>query len=373
MIIRVKIMEKVRFGVVGAKGIGRTHMESIVSSENARLVAIADINEAEGRAAASKYGVEWYMNYEKMLEQKDIDAVSICTPHFLHCPMTLKALEYGKHVLVEKPMAITVREADKMVEKARNFGLKLGVVFQYRTFPINREIKRLIDNGEIGKIYRVCIQACTFRTQTYYESDRWRGKWATEGGGALINQTIHHIDLLQWFVGKPTRLQGQIGTMYHNMEVEDIASATIKFENGAHGILQVGIVDAIETNRLEICGEKGKIESNGETKRAVMSKPLRECIADKKVWGGKPKCQWLEVKPKTEAKGGHTAVIDEYAKALIEDKEPPVPGEDGRASLEIVNAIILSSYEERAVTFPIDRDAYDGLMQRLSGQGHLSA
>ena len=148
-------MEKVRFGVVGAKGIGKTHMDSIVACGNASLVAVADINEAEGRAAASKYGVEWFMDYEKMLEQKDIDAVSICTPHFLHCHMALKALEYGKNVLVEKPMAITVREADKMVEKAKSTGLKLGVVFQYRTFPVNREIKRLIDADEIGKIYRV--------------------------------------------------------------------------------------------------------------------------------------------------------------------------------------------------------------------------
>ena len=359
-------MDKVRFGVVGAKGIGRTHMESIVSCGNARLVAVVDINAAEGRAAASKYGVEWFMDYEKMLEQKDIDAVSICTPHFLHCHMALKALEYGKNVLVEKPMAITVREADKMVEKAKSTGLKLGVVFQYRTFPVNREIKSLIDDGEIGKIYRVCMEACTFRTQAYYESDAWKGKWKTEGGGALINQTIHNIDLLQWLVGKPVRLQGQIGTLYHNVEVEDIASATIKFENGAHGTLQVSIVDALESTRLEICGEKGKIESNGEHKLAVMSKPLKECVADKKVWGGRPESQWQEITPKTEDKGGHTTVIKEYCDALIQDKDPPVTGEEGRKSIEIINAIILSSFEERAVNFPVDRDAYDNLMRNLS-------
>lgn len=363
----MKSVEKVRFGVVGVKGIGKTHMESIVSSKNAMLVAVADINEAEGRAAASKYGVEWYMDYEKMLEQKDLDAVSICTPHFLHCPMTIKALEYGKNVLVEKPMAITVREADKMVEKARSTGLKLGVVFQYRTFPVNQEIKQLINNGEIGKIYRVCMEACVLRTQTYYESDAWRGKWATEGGGALINQTIHNIDLLQWLVGKPVKLQGQIGTMYHNVEVEDIASAVLKFENGAHGILQVCIVDAVGTSRLEICGEKGKIETNGGAKRLVMGKPLKEYIAEKKMWGTKPECQWIDIKPKTEAKGGHTAVIEEYAKALIEDKEPPVPGEEGRKSIEIINAIILSSYQGKTVNFPVDRDTYDSLMQKLSG------
>jgi predicted dehydrogenase len=364
--VKVKSMEKVKFGVIGAKGIGRTHMEGIGSCGKAKLVAIADINETEGQAAASKYGAKWYMDYEKMLDRKDLDAVSICTPHFLHCPMTLKALEYSKHVLVEKPMAISVSEADSMVDKARSAGLKLGVVFQYRTFPVYREIKQLIEYGEIGKIYRINMEACTFRTQAYYESDSWRGKWATEGGGALINQTIHNIDLLQWLVGKPARLMGQIDTMYHSAEVEDIASAAIKFENGAHGTLQVSIVDAIEATRLEICGEKGKIESDGDAKRAVMSKPLKECIADQKVWGGRPEYQWHEVKPKTEDKGGHTAVIKEYCEALIEDREPPVTGEDGRNSIEIINAIILSSFERRAVTFPVDRNAYDNLMRKLS-------
>jgi len=359
-------LDKVRFGVVGAKGIGRTHMESIVSCGNAELVAVADINEAAGKEAASKYGIKWFLDYEKMLEQKDIDAVSICTPHFLHCNMALKALEYGKNVLVEKPMAITVREADKMVEKAKATCLKLGVVFQYRTFPVNQEIKRLIDEGEIGKIYRVLMEACTFRTQAYYESDAWRGKWKTEGGGALINQTVHNIDLLQWFVGPPSKLQGQIGTMYHNVEVEDIASAAIRFENGAFGILQVSIIDALDASRLVICGEKGKIVSNSEHKRAIMSKPIKECIADKKVWGGRPESQWLEIEPKTEEKGGHTTVIREYCDAIIADKEPPVSGEEGRKSIEIINAIILSSFEEKTVHFPVDRDAYDRLMQRLS-------
>ena len=359
-------VEKVRFGVVGAKGIGRTHMEGIASCGNAELVAVADINEAEGKAAASKYGAEWYLDYEKMLGRKDLDAVSICTPHFLHCPMTLKALEHGKHVLVEKPMAITVGEADRMVDKARGVGLKLGVVFQYRTFTVYKEIKRLIDGGEIGRIYRVNMEACVFRTQAYYGSDAWRGKWKTEGGGALINQTVHNIDLLQWLVGMPARLSGQIDTLYHSVEVEDIASAAIKFGNGAHGTLQVSIVDAVEDTRLEVCGEKGRIEADGTAKWMTMSKSLRECIADKKVWIDKPEVQWKDIKPATEEKGGHTAVIREFCQALIEDKEPPVSGEDGRNSIEIINAIILSSFEGRAVTFPVDRAAYDNLMQKLS-------
>lgn len=164
-------MEKVKIGVVGVKGIGRVHIDSIVSSENAELLAVADINENVGKITASNYKVEWYRNYEEMLECEDLDAVTICTPHFLHYQMALKALTYNKHVLVEKPMAISVSEADEMIHKSRKKGLKLGVVFQERTKPINREIKRLIDSGEIGKIYRACMEACYFRTQAYYAKD----------------------------------------------------------------------------------------------------------------------------------------------------------------------------------------------------------
>ena len=359
-------MEKVRFGVIGVKGIGRTHIKGIASTEEAELLAVADIDE-EGRSAASEHGVEWYRDYEDMLKLEELDAVTVCTPHFLHHPMTMKALDSGKHVLVEKPMALTVREADEMIEKARSRGLKLGVVFQYRTFPINREIKRLIEIGALGPIYRVCMEACAFRTQLYYDRDAWRGKWATEGGGCLINQTIHDLDLLQWFAGKPTRLQGQISTMYHNIEVEDIASATILFENGAHGILQLGIVDPISTTRLEICGEKGKIIcEDGKAKRAILGKPVREYAAVPEVWQRQPEIQWVDVEPHVEARRGHGAVVKDFAQAILEDREPFVNGEEGRASLEIVNAIILSSFEGRAVSFPIDRDAYDGLMRKLS-------
>jgi len=360
-------MDKVKFGVVGLKGIGRTHIEGITSTEEAELLAVADINEEEGRTVSSKYGAKWYRDYERMLELEELDAVTICTPHFLHYPMAMKALNHGKHVLVEKPMAITVREADNMIDNARKKGLKLGVVFQHRTNPVNQEIKRLIETGEIGPIYRVCMEVCGFRTQLYYDRDKWRGKWITEGGGALINQTIHHIDLLQWFAGKPAKLQGQISTMYHDVEVEDIASATILFKNGAHGVLQVSIIDTIRTTRFEICGEKGKILSEDEeTKLAILEKDLKEYISEDAVWGTRPEFQWREIEPRSKTKGGHGAIIKDFAQAILEDREPLINGEDGRTSLEIVNAIILSSFEEKAVSFPIDRDAYENLMETLA-------
>jgi len=360
-------LEKVRFGVIGLKGIGRRHIKCITSIDEAELVAVADINEEAGKLVASKYGVEWFKNYENMLKRKDLDAVSICTPHFLHFPMAMKSLEYGKHVLVEKPMAITVKEADKMIESARERGLKLGVVYQYRVNPIYRQIKKIIEDGLIGKIYRVCMEACTFRTQTYYNGDAWRGKWLTEGGGALINQTIHHLDVLQWLVGKPTNIYGRIGTLYHHIEVEDIASAVILFENGAHGIVQVGTVDPIVTVRFEICGEKGKIlyEDRGkEVKYAVLERSLKDYVFGE-ARRVKPEYEWKKIEVEKTSLG-HEEIIRDFTLAILEDREPLIAGEDGRVSLEMVNAIILSSFENQMVSLPIDRDAYENLLNKIS-------
>ncbi|MEM1601637.1 MAG: Gfo/Idh/MocA family oxidoreductase [Candidatus Bathyarchaeia archaeon] len=363
-------MRKIKFGVIGLKGVGQTHINEIANIEGAELTAVADINEEVGKFVSSKYNVKWYKNYEDMLAMEDLDAISICTPHFLHFPMVMKALNYGKHVLVEKPMAITVKEADQMIEEARRRGLKLGVVYQRRTDPTYQKIKEMISQGEIGRIYRACMEVCTFRSQAYYDRDAWRGKWATEGGGVLINQTIHQIDILQWLVGKPVEVCGKIGTFYHNVEVEDIASAVIKFENEAHGVIQVTTIDPINFERFEICGEKGKIVSEdgrNEIKYAILDKSVKEYIFSETT-SLKPTYQWNRIEIKRDSTmPGHRKIIEDFVRAIVDDRDPMIPGEEGKVSLEIVNAIILSSFEGRSVSIPIDREAYERLIKEKLG------
>ena len=361
-------MKKVKMGVIGVKGVGRIHVEAISSSEKTELRAVADINEEAGKTVALNYGVEWYRNYEEMLELKDLDAVSICTPHFLHCQMALKALDYGKHVLVEKPMAISVSEADEMIQKSKEKSLKLAVVFNNRMKPINREIKRIIDSGEIGGVYRACIETCIFRTQAYYNRDAWRGKWATEGGGVLINQSIHDVDLFQWFLGRPVKVLGQIGTMYHDIEVEDLASAVILFKNGAQGIFQASTIDPIMIKRIEICGDKGKIQMDENVRKAILEKTVKDYIAAESIWNARQEYQWFDVRTEEEKRSGHQAIIEDFAESILLDRKPFISGEEGRTALEIVNAIILSSFEGRAVSLPIDKRAYDNLLERLKGE-----
>lgn len=180
----------------------------------------------------------------------------------------------------------------------------------------------------------------------------------------MINQGVHHLDLLQWLVGKPVRLHGQVGTLLHNIEVEDIAEATILFENGAHGVVQLGTIDAPPTVRLEVLGDKGKITIEGNRiRRFTPEKPIKDYVSEGEAWGSpKVECEEIVV----EGRGaGHKAIIEDFARAVSEDREPMVPGEEGRVSIEIVNAIILSSFLGKAVDFPIDRDEYDRLMERL--------
>jgi len=181
----------------------------------------------------------------------------------------------------------------------------------------------------------------------------------------MINQTIHYFDLLQWFVGKPRRLHGWVDTMLHKIEVEDIASSAILFENGAHGIVQASTVDAVPTVRFEIAGERGKLVSEGSGLRlGLLGKSTGEYVLEDVVWG-KPSFQWFDVDVKEKEGGGHAEIIGDFARSVLEDRNPMITGEDGRVSLEIVNAIILSSFEGRPVEFPISRDSYGKLLDRL--------
>ncbi|MEM2849346.1 MAG: Gfo/Idh/MocA family oxidoreductase, partial [Candidatus Bathyarchaeia archaeon] len=172
-------LEKIRFGVVGLKGIGMTHIEAIKMCESAELLAVCDIVEELAKNVGEKYGVKWFTDYRELNRLKDLDAVCVCTPHFLHHPMTLDALNAGKHVLVEKPMAITVREADEMIEKAKARGLKLGVAFTYRTNPALKNVKSMVEKGELGRLLRATLEVANYRTQLYYEDSQWRKNWKT--------------------------------------------------------------------------------------------------------------------------------------------------------------------------------------------------
>ena len=378
-------MEKVKFAVIGVGGIGKYHAEIIKMINETELVAIADINEKVGRRIASNYKVAFYKDYLDMIEKEELDAVSICTPHFSHDEIAVNCAKCGVNILVEKPMALSIKRADRMIQEAKKNSVKLGVVFQWRTYPVYLAAKKVIEKGLLGDLIFSFLNFYCYRSQKYYLRGFWRGKWAYEGGGVLITQAIHAIDIYQWLINtKFKRLFAYIGTLGHEIEVEDIAIASIEFENNAKGSIFATSLSALPGSEtlpdMIIQGEEGALiirrylcyEKDKEIKKCNIlfyefDIPVREAIM-KSVQYEKdlyPKAKIKEIELK-RGKGGHEEVIRDFALAILEDRNPMVPGEEGRKSLEIVNAIIYSGIKRVEVNFPLNADEYEKLIQKLA-------
>jgi len=369
-------MKTVKYGVIGVGGIGKTHIEAIRKTKNAEVIAVADTNEDIAKKIAEEYKVKWYADYMKMLEKEEIDAVTICTPHFLHAPMTINALQEGKHVLCEKPIANHVREADEMIKTADKQGLKLGVVSDGVVEPNFRKVKDLFDKGELGEVYRADVLQGGIRTKPYYLRAAWRGTWKAEGGACMINQAIHMIDLFPLFLGKPKEVYGWIGLKCHEIEAEDIAVAQILFEKDVPAVLQCNNMETPNVDRITLLTDRSKVigEWLGTTKIAKYETGLKEYInTTKEIWS-RLKYEWIEMEPPKEGFAViHPPNVAAFTDAIIQDKDPIFTANEARTTLEIINAITLSHFKKRKVTLPLDRDEYVKLFEQLvRGQKKLA-
>jgi predicted dehydrogenase len=345
--------EKIRFGIVGT-GVGANFCANglaLIANEGiAELVAVTSQREERAKEFASKWNIKyWYTDYKRMLKEAPIDAVIISTPHYQHHPMALEAMENDKHVLVDKPMAINLKEADEMIRKARERNLKLGVNLQSRFDPTIRKVKDSVESGVFGRLIFGEAIVEWFRTQEYYDESPWRGRWATEGGGALINQAIHTIDLLVWIMGQPEYLWAQMDTFTHKIEVEDLAAAVIRFKNGAIGVIQgsTAIYPGLPT-RLEIHGTKGTAIIEGEILRRWSVIGEEEIVLEGTKEGLK---SWA--RPDLVPATNHASLLRDFAKAIIENREPVVNGVEGRRVLEVIMAVYESARSNNVVKFPL--------------------
>ena len=343
----------VRFGIVGT-GVGANFCAQGISmihdAEIADFIAVTSRREERAREFASKYGVrDWYTDYGEMLEKADIEAVVINTPHNLHYPMVLESINSGKHVLVDKPMAVSLKQSDEMIDKARRKGVKLGVNLQSRFDPTFRKVKEAAEEQKFGRLILGEAIVKWFRTQEYYDKSAWRGKWDTEGGGALINQAIHTIDLLVWVMGSPKYLWAQIDTVAHKIEVEDLAVAALRFENGALGIIQgsTAIYPGLPS-RLEVHGTNGTAIIEGEVLKRWSIVGDEEVVSEEAKEG---LGSWA--RPELAPATNHAALIKDFAEAILEDREPYVDGVEGRKSLEVITAIYRSGRDDRMIEFPL--------------------
>ncbi|MBI2202005.1 MAG: Gfo/Idh/MocA family oxidoreductase, partial [Armatimonadetes bacterium] len=249
-------MTCLKTAVIGIRGMGREHAENLARHPRAALKAVADLHTEAAGQLAQQQDARPYADYRAMLEGESLDAVIIATPHHLHAPMSLAALEAGLHVLVEKPIAIRISEAERMVELARRKNRVLAVGHNYRTFPGNLKLKQLIDTGQLGPLYRVLWQWLENRPEAYYRRDLWRCTWRHAGGGVLMNQASHDLDLICWLLGDPVEVSAMVGNFAHQHEVEDTALANIRFASGAYASVQLSTCGPC-LNYRQLCGEQG--------------------------------------------------------------------------------------------------------------------
>jgi predicted dehydrogenase len=329
--------------LAGAGVAARYHARAIAETPGARLVAL-HTSAARGGAAAREFGAPCMPTYEGLLARKDVDVVCLCTPSGLHAAQAIAAAQAGKHVLVEKPMALTLAGADAMIAACRAAGVRLGVALQRRTEPCYQALRAAISAGELGRLVLGSVSVPYLRAQSYYDSASWRGTWAMDGGGALMNQGIHLADLLLWFMGEVEEVSANAATLAHTIEVEDSVSAALRFASGAMGsITATTAASPGFPHRVEIYGSEGGVQIEGE------SIVRWEGGVPRAVTGAPPASAGSGASATALAPVGHVRLLGDFVAAVRERRAPLVPGEEARRSLALVLAIYESARGGRPV------------------------
>ncbi|HUT37107.1 MAG TPA: Gfo/Idh/MocA family oxidoreductase [Planctomycetota bacterium] len=369
-------MEPVRIGIVGLGGMGSHHANYLRKGEvpNARLTAVCDVAPARLTWAKEHLGegIATFDSSDALLDAKVADAIVIATPHYFHPPIAVAAFERGLHVLSEKPAGVYTRQVREMNEAAARSGKVFGLMFNQRTVPVYQKLKELIASGELGAMKRsVWIITTWYRAQSYYDSGGWRATWAGEGGGVLINQCPHNLDLWQWICGMPSRVRAFVAFgKYHDIEVEDEATAYVEYPNGATGLFLTTTGEAPGTNRLEITGDNGKIVLEGGALTFWRTRvPASQHIREYKGGFGEPECWKCDI-PVRSGGGGHVEVTRKWVEAILKGTPLVAPGQEGINSLQISNAMLLSAWTDAWVDIPVDEELF---CQKLQERVRASA
>ncbi len=358
-------MNALKFGIIGIGNMGFAHLACLKNNEieNATVVAVCDVSSEKRKNASEKYpDIKIFKTAEDLLASDLVDAVIIATPHRFHAEIAMKALEKGLHVLVEKPVDITVSKAKELNEKAKKSGKVFGIMFNQRTNPLFREARNIVKSGKLGNLKRsVWIVTNWYRTQAYYDSGEWRATWQGEGGGVLLNQAPHNLDIWQWICGMPIRVQAKCElAKYHDIEVEDEAIINVVFEGGANGTFITSTGEYPGTNRLEISGEQGKLVlENNLLKWWKLGQNEAEFRFASKESFDKIDMQYLEIKP-TETETAHKGILQNFTNAVLFGEELIAPGFDGINELTISNAAYLSSWKNgQEIVLPFNAAEFD--------------
>jgi len=361
-------MSPIRIGLLGLGNMGRFHADYLSQKkvDRCELTSIATSDPAK----AAKYpGVRLFNSPEALIDSGSVDAVVIATPHYSHTTLGVRALERGLHVMVEKPISVHVADCERLIAAHRKSKRVFAAMFQLRTEPRYQKLKKLITTGELGEIVRInWIITDWFRTEAYYASGGWRATWKGEGGGALLNQCPHQLDLLHWLFGRPARVRGfcQFGR-YHNIEVEDNVTVYLEYPNQATGLFVSSTGEAPGTNRFEIAGERGKVViENGRMTFTRNETPMTEFSRAAKTGFARPELWNAEI-PTENAATQHATVMQNFVDAITQGTPLIAPGEEGLYSVEVANAALYSSWTGQTVELPLDGTAYeDKLSEKIA-------
>ncbi len=361
-------MDKVRIGVVGVGGMGQGHCAYMHELDVGQLTAVCDIVPHVAREVGEKYGVPHFTTDTDLMDSGLVDAVLLATPHYFHPPAAIEAFKRGLHVLSEKPIGVSVKEASRMIRAAERSGKIFAVMFQMRALPAYRAAKRLIGDGRGGELVRTNFIMGWYRSQAYYDSGGWRATWRGEGGGVLLNQAPHGLDAFTWLAGPPKFVAAETRIRLHDIEVEDEAFALLEYPDGAHGYVFAGVTEAPGTDRIEIAGDRGKILLDDRGLRFwELSPSIGEYTRTTDSMWSPPKDRLVEV-PQPACETGHIAITRNFCRAVLYGEELIAPGAQGLASLELANAMILSSHRKKRVRLPLKRNEYEELLDELKAK-----
>ncbi|HIE44571.1 MAG TPA: Gfo/Idh/MocA family oxidoreductase, partial [Candidatus Omnitrophica bacterium] len=342
------------------------HCKSATSLEETRLTCVCDIDREVAKNIAEEFEVKYFTDYKELVKSGLVDGVIVATHHWIHPEISIFSMENGLHVLSEKPISVTVSDADSMIEVAKKNGKVFSVMYQRRTTPSIKEARKIVESGRLGGIQRTMCIDPSYRAQAYYDSGTWRATWSGEGGGVLINQAPHGIDVFILLGGLPSKVEAKVRTKLHKIEVEDEACAFLEYPNGSWGYYYATTCEPAGKYHLELIGDKGKLVLIGdELKFYTFSQPISELTPKAPDMWASPEVKEEIIEIPTDSSVGHIEIIRNFARAIMYGEELISPGEEGLKSVEFINATILSGVKNQPVTIPVDREEYDKFIGEL--------
>lgn len=367
-------MKKARMGVIGVGVMGQGHLENLAKASGVELTAVCDVIRDRAELASATYPCATFTDHRELIKAGVCDAVLIATPHYSHTTIGIDALKAGLHVLVEKPISVHKADCERLLAAYRNKRQVFAAMFNQRTDPLYQKIKHMVEQGDLGQLDRITwIITDWFRTQSYYDAGGWRATWAGEGGGVLLNQATHNLDLWQWMFGMPDQIRGvcKLGRK-HDVEVEDEVTAYMEYKNGCSGVFITSTGEAPGTNRLEVIGEHGKLVSENDSLRFFRNEVSTNDVLKHSPQKYDRPAVWNVEIPVPNRGTQHAGILQNFIDAIVSGTELIAPAVEGIRAVEMGNAILYSSETRATVDLPLDARAYERLLRKKIKESRFS-